>query len=462
MRTNISFNAGNLILINKVDSKYKFFDFIFQGLTGKTKHLKESTKAFINNRLDKCVSVNQIPKVYPEELFESLGFEKIPKLKTLYRDLERIGIRYPLILEKYQQLIKKNNLVSKEQFPDFSSAYFEGDKAELGEFGYSRDGKPGKKQLTFGVQVGKNTIPTALTIQKGNVQDKKHFKFMLKLSEKILEEESLLIFDCGGNSKENKKKIRELRFHYLTLKPRHKDSYKKYINEYKKSKKEVIYVNGIKYKSVKIIDGDEIKYIFHSKNLYKKLKRTRNKKFKKELEKNDKLLKKVKKGKEISRFISRDGDIITKGEIQKTLGKIKNPYITGLEGFFILEGSFDDELYRALKFYKDRDKSEKLIRNMKEGTELRPINHLSKEAIIGYLVIVFLANCLISLTHFLNGNTNDKNLKLLKKKLNNLTVTVIYDKSVFKFSVLANVTPELNKFLGYSLKEFREKPPDWV
>ena len=92
---------------------------------------------------------------------------------------------------------------------------------------------------------------------------------------------------------------------------------------------------------MKIVEREETKYIFHSKNLYKKLKRNRNKKFKKELEKNDKLLKKVKKGKEISRFLSREGDIITKGAIQKTLGKVKNPYITGIEGFFILESSID-------------------------------------------------------------------------------------------------------------------------
>jgi len=462
MRQNISFNAGNLILINKVDSKYNFFGSIFQGLTGKTKHLIESAKAFINNRLDKCVSINQIREIYPEELFESLGFKEAPKLRTLYRDLERIGIRYPLIIERYQQLLKKNDLVSDVQFPDFSSSYFEGDKAELGTLGYSRDHRPGKKQITFGIQVGENTIPTTLTIQKGNVCDKKHFKFMLKLSEKVLDENSLLVFDCGANTKENKKKIKKLGLHYLTLRPRQGNTHKKYIAKYRESKKEVLYVNGIKYKCVKLAEGDEIKYVFHSKNLYKKLKRNRNKKFKKELKKTDKLLKKVKKGKEIFRFLSREGEIIAKGEIQKTLGKVKNPFITGVEGFFILESSLDDKPYKILKFYKDRDKSEKLIRSMKEGTELRPINHLSKEAIIGYLLIVFLTNCLISLTHFINGNSNDKNLKLLKKKLNNLTVTVIYDKSVFKFWILSNVTPELKRFLGSSLKKFREKPPDWV
>jgi len=462
MRQNISYNAGNLILIDKVDQQYNFFGSIFQALTGKTKHLIESVKAFINNRLDKCVSVNQITEIYPEELFNALGFKETPKQRTLYRDLERIGIRHPLIVERYQQLLNKNDLVSNIQFPDFSSSYFEGDKAELGALGYSRDGKPGKKQITFGIQVGENTLPTALTIQKGNVCDKKHFKFMLKLSEKVLDEDSVLVFDCGANTKENKRKIRKHRLNYLTLRPKRRDIYRKLIEEYKKLPKRIFYINGRKYKCVEIKEDNEIKYIYHCKRLYKDSRRKRNKKFKKELQKNKKLAEKVKRGKEISRMISEEGYIIMKGAIQKTLHKIDNPYITGLEGFFILESSLDDEPYKILKLYKDRDKAEKLIRDMKEGTELRPINHMSKEAVIGYLVIVFLTNCLISLTHFMNGNTNDKNLKLLKKKLNNLTVTVIYDKSVFKFSVLSNILPEIRELIGDSLKKFREKPPDWV
>ena len=138
---------------------------------------------------------------------------------------------------------------------------------------------------------------------------------------------------------------------------------------------------------------------------------------KKELKNNKKLLEKIKKGKELKKLISEEGYLVMKGEIQKTLDNINNPFITGLEGFFILESSINDDPYRILKLYKDRDKSEKLIRNMKEGTELRPINHLSKEAIIGYFLVVFLTNCLVSLTHFINGNSNDRNLKLLKKKL---------------------------------------------
>jgi transposase len=67
----------------------------------------------------------------------------------------------------------------------------------MGKLGYSRDGEPGKLQITFGICTGMNDIPTALTIQKGNVQDKKHFRFMLKTAKHVLDENSVLIFDCG-------------------------------------------------------------------------------------------------------------------------------------------------------------------------------------------------------------------------------------------------------------------------
>lgn len=461
MRTNISFNVGTLILINKIDKEYNLFDSLFGKLKGKTKHLIQSVKTFINNRLDKCTSLSQIITTYPRELFECLGFKESPKERTLYRDLERIGLNYKFVIEEYQKLIKKFNLIDKEQFVDFSSSYFEGEKAELGALGYSRDNQPGKKQITFGASTGMNGIPSSFTIQKGNVCDKKHFKFMLKIANKVFEKDSMIIFDCGGNSEENKQKIIDFGFNYLTLKPRQRSIYKKYVELYKESPKEILYANGIKYKCVKIKDGDN-KYIFYSKELYKKLKRIRGKKFKRELEKNDSLLTKIKKGKEIGRFISREGEIIAKGTMQKNICEIKNPYITGLEGFFVLESSVDEEPYKILKLYKSKDIIEKLIRNIKEGTELRPINHITKEAVIGYLIVVFIANCIIQLSHFLNKSNVDKNLKLLKKSLNCLTVTFVYDKSVFRFSVLSNISQEIRGILGNSLKEFREKPPNWV
>jgi len=457
MRDNVNFAIGTIALMDKVDHRFNLFGQLFSGIANRAKNLKGDAKLFVYNRLGKCVSINQILSIYPTETFEHLGFKETPKGRTLYRDLERIGLHHKFIISKYQQLIKKHNLVSKEQFPDFSSSYFEGKKSALGKLGYSRDYRPGKEQLTFGISTGMNNIPTALTIQKGNVQDKKHFKFMLKTVKKILDKEDVLVFDCGGNTKENKKKIRKLEFHYLTLKAKKRKTYEKYMQIFKIGEKQKISLNGNDYECLKIREEDEIKYIFFSKKLYKDQVKKRRKKFKKELEKNESKLTKVKKGKAFSTYISKEGYIVTKGSLQKTLDEIKNPFITGLEGYFILESSLDDEPEKVLILYKDRDKSEKLIRDMKEGTELRPIRHWSKWAIIGYLAIIFLTNCLINLTLYLAKKPLVKNVKLLKKYLNNLTLTVVYPKNRFRFTVLANNSEEIKSILGDWLDRYRDK-----
>jgi len=460
MRTNVNFAIGNIALMDKIEDKFNFFGMLFSGIATKAKNLKESAKLFIYNRLCECVSINRLTSVYPKELFEHLKFKKEPKDRTLYRNLERIGMHHKFIISRYQQLVKKNNLVSKEQFPDFSSSYFEGKKSELGELGYSRDNEPGKEQLTFGVSTGMNNIPTALTIQKGNVQDKKHFKFMLNAVKKILDEGSVLIFDCGGNTKKNKERVRKLLFHYLTLKAKKRKTYTKYLNLYKDREKEIVVYNNSKYECVKVIEEDEVKYIFYSEKLYKEQIRKRQKQFKKELEKNEAKLNKTKKGKALATLISREGYIVTKGSLQKAIGEIKNPFITGLEGYFILESSLDEKPERILTLYKEKDKAEKLIRDMKEGTELRPIRHWSKWAIIGYFVVVFLTNCIINLTLFLAKNPLVKNVKLLKKYLNNLTLTVVYPKNRFRFTVLANISEEIRSILGDWLDKYKDKSLD--
>src|SRR3989344_8259620 len=185
MRENVSFSFGPIALMNKIENKFNFFEMIFRGLGGKAKHLKESAKLFAYNKLAESISINKIQEIYPYELFEELGLNEISD-RTLYRNLERIGNNCKFLIENYQKFLKMINLVSEKQFIDFSSSYFEGNSSELGALGYSRDSQPGKMQITWGISTGMNDVPIALTIQKGNVQDKKHFGFMLNTAGKIL------------------------------------------------------------------------------------------------------------------------------------------------------------------------------------------------------------------------------------------------------------------------------------
>lgn len=453
MKENVSFSFGPIALINKIDKKFNFFEIIFGGLGGKAKYLPESAKLFIYNKLADSISINKILELYSFELLNDIGFKDEISDRTLYRNLERIGNNYKFLMENYQKFLKMSGLASEKQFIDFSSSYFEGNSSELGALGYSRDQQPGKMQLTWGISTGMNEIPVGLTIQKGNVCDKEHFSFMLKTVKKVLDKKSLLIFDCGGNTKKNKEKVIELDFNYLTLKAKQRGTYRRYIDLFEQQAKYGFVINGKIYFYTKTKSENEYQYIFFSPDLKKDQIRKRNKKFQRDLVKGDKILSKINKGRPIGEHISRMGNIILKGEVQTSLSEIVNPYITGLEGYFILESSVDSTSQKILCLYKQRDKAEKLIRDMKEGSDLRPIRHWNKTVVIGYLLIVFLTNCLVKLTHYLSKNSIVKNLKLLKKFLNNLTVTIIYRKNGLRERILSNFSREVRAIL-------EEKPPN--
>jgi transposase len=384
---------------------------------------------------------------------KQLDIKKNISQRTLYRTLERVGKNFNLLHYNYQDFLKKNNLVDDTQLTDFSSFYVEGKKSELSEYGYSRDRRPDKQQINFGISTGITGIPSALTIQKGNVEDKTHMKEMLKLIDKILPESSLLIFDCGANSKNNKEKIIEMRYNYLTLKQKNIRAYKRYLryfSEYRNEAKEFSQ-NERDYLCVKLKD-ENFKYIFFCPELYEDQLRKKKKLFEKQKEKGNNAM-----NKKHQRLPSDKGWIEFLPFLQSTLSDIENPYLTGVEGFFILESSVDADPEKILGLYKERDKAEKFIRNLKEGLELRPIRHWNANSIIGMIFICFLTNFLINLTVKLAKNPLIKNVKLLKKFLINLTLTVVYPKNRFRFTILSNISPQIRSLFDSFLDKYYDK-----
>jgi transposase len=446
-------------MIDKIEKTFGVFSNIFKGLEGNTKDFIPKIKLLIYNRLTHSVSTHQLLNTYPKESMEKLGMKKgIPAERAFYRTLERIGKNFPIILDRYQQLIRKHRLVDKKQVIDFSSTYFEGGKAELSEFGYSRDRRPDKKQINFGISTGINNIPTALTIQRGNNQDKKHMREILKIVPKVIPRNSLLIFDAGANTKLNKEKIRKnMGYHYLTLKAKQVKTYKRHIQYFKEKLEtdEVRYfeMNERHYYCVKRKEGDEINYIFFCPELYETQIKIKEKMFERQKQKGNKILRKRK----TEKIPSDKGWVELIPSLQKTLFSIDNPYINGVEGFFVLESSVDTEPEKILRLYKERDKAEKFIRSLKEGLELRPIRHWNKWSIIGLFFVCFLTNFLINLTQLLSKNCVVRNVKLLKKYLINLTETVVYPRKGFRFHILSNVSPPILGIFGDFVWKYRDK-----
>jgi len=310
-------------------------------------------------------------------------------------------------------------------------------------------------QINFGISTGINGIPTAITIQRGNTQDKKHMREMLKVIPSVIPKGSLLIFDSGANTKSNKRRIRELGFHYLTLKAKKVKTYRKYVEYFKNNFEDVdiLEINERHYYCVKKMEKGVVFYIFFSPELYMDQLRVKERRFEREKEKGNKILRRRKK----ERIPCDKGWVELIPSLQKTLFSIDNPYISGVEGFFILECSLDAEPEKVLRLYKERDKAEKFIRALKEGIELHPIRHWSKWCIIGIFFICFLANFLINLTLVLSNSSPVKNVKLLKKSLINLSMTVVYPPNGFIFHVLSNVTPRILAIFGDFIHRYEDK-----
>jgi len=101
---------------------------------------------------------------------------------------------------------------------DWTSIVLHGTEAKLGKYGYSRDHRPDKKQITVGVTELADPIhvPIGMTIEPGNLNDQMHFKKTYRQSRDRLREGSLVIFDKGANSVANIHMIRADQLQYIT------------------------------------------------------------------------------------------------------------------------------------------------------------------------------------------------------------------------------------------------------
>ncbi|MGC8663989.1 MAG: transposase, partial [Thermoplasmata archaeon] len=234
LQKNVTYSLGGLALIELAEKYFSVFSEIFGNIHAESMDFQKIGELLVYNRLTHSVSIHQIMNTYPTEVFRDLGFKHIPSERSIYRALEKVGRLFPVLLERYQLFLKKYDLADDKQFIDFSSSYFEGTKSELGAYGYSKDKRADKMQVEFGISTGLNEIPTALTIQKGNMNDKKHMNEILNIVPRVIPKNSMLIFDTGGNTKKNKNKIRAMGYHYLTLKPKKISPYKKELSYFKK------------------------------------------------------------------------------------------------------------------------------------------------------------------------------------------------------------------------------------
>ena len=94
---------------------------------------------------------------------------KTLKVDDLYYELGELSLFQDKIEKKWNLYHKKKH--QDIYLYDITSVYFEGTKNDLAAFGYNRDGKKGKMQITVGLITDSNGFPLKIEVFKGNVND---------------------------------------------------------------------------------------------------------------------------------------------------------------------------------------------------------------------------------------------------------------------------------------------------
>jgi len=100
---------------------------------------------------------------------------------------------------------------------DVTSSYLEGDQNELGDWGYNRDKKRGKKQIVVGLLCGDDGTPVSVRVFKGNTTDLKTFGAQIeKTAQEFGCQRVTMVGDRGMIKSIQIEELKEAGFHYIT------------------------------------------------------------------------------------------------------------------------------------------------------------------------------------------------------------------------------------------------------
>ena len=448
---NITFPIGTVLAVQKYSQKLDFTN-IFEKYKSKGVDLVALIEALISYKLTEnqsmCKASDWINRPEVLSKFTLDEFEE----RTLFRVLTLTGSNREEIISDVQDILFKiykfehNNLNL-----DWTSFVLYGTKCPIGKYGYSRDHRPDKTQITVGISelASPINIPIGMTIKPGNTNDQSHFKDTFNQVKDKIKPDSLIVYDKGANSQENNELVVNSKMKYLTSKKLNLSDDKR-IKKFDKKEAKLIdeknEVYGIKYNFPSRTD-----YFFFSENLKKaqieaSIRRA-ERKFKEAkmlqecLDNNKKLPAKFCiKNELVDVTYSYQTKLKQLGE-DKALEYVKTHSITGREGFFCLTSSVDLTLEEALQTYRKKDSIEKLMNSLKNEINIKPLRVWSENSIYGALIIGFLAQLIMSLIKYDYKELKNTSVKFIKISLMNLTVTTEFLQNNAKNQIYSNFDP---------------------
>jgi transposase len=445
---NICFPIGTILAVENLYEELNLSS-IFGKHKSKGIDFNSLIKALLSYKLTENFSIDRAHKwINQNEVLEFFGLKKFNK-RVLYRTLQTVGSnKEEIILDIQDVLFSKYDFDHTDINMDWTSIVLYGDKCPLGKYGYSRDHRPDKKQITLGVSElsAPINLPVGITVEKGNMNDQTHFKKTYQQVKDKLKDNSLIIFDKGANSIDNLDLIKGDGMDYLTGKKLN-SSDDKLIRIFDQLSPEVIDEEKGIY-GIKIVKPSSVNYLYFSEALKKQHLEAGTRKALKMLEEAKEVQKSIENNKKLPKKFRINNKLIdvrysyqtklVEMSDQEALELLREQIINGREGFFCLKSSRNLTPKGALEIYRKKDSIEKIFNSLKNEIEIKPLRVWSDNSIYGAIIIGFIAQLLISLMRFEFEELKHTSTKFIKKSLLNLTVTVDFQENRNKSYIYAN------------------------
>ncbi len=448
---NLSFPVGSIIATEYLFAKLGLWD-VFSKHKKKGLPLERLTWALVSHKLSENRSVSKAgDRVNGQELLRIFSLEKFD-VKALYRALETIGKNREEIISDVQDgLFSAYKFKRTDVTLDWTSLVLHGKACPLGKYGFSKEHRPDKKQLTVGVAELSTPInvPIGLTVNRGNLVDQRHFPITYGQVKGKLKQASLLTFDKGAYSEENLSLVSNDGMKYLTSRKLNKSDDKR-ISAFRKNGTELIDAGDGIY-CTEYERGGKFNYFFFSEKLKKDQVEARKRNAMRKFGEAKEIQECLDKGKNIPKKYLIDNKLVEAGYSFRTkiteLGEeaskkfIEEASLNGREGFFALISTRHLTPKQALETYRKKDSVEKLINSLKNEIEIKPVRVWTENCVYGALFIGFLAQLVVSVLRFEEEELKHVSTKFIKKSLENLTVTVEYRSDKRKREIFSNFEP---------------------
>jgi len=439
------------------------FDAFFDGIKERGEPLYPPVCALMSYRLTENFSIEGCGRwLGSPEVRNELGVRKEISHRMLNRATERVGENMPEALSHLRRsLLSLYDLPHTDQNIDTSSVAVYAKNTELYDFGYSRDKRPDLRQVNFGVSELRDPInlPFHLSVDKGNVADVTQF---IKIVDDIvgdLRDDSLFVFDAGGDAKQVLDRITEKNMRYITRK-RLNVSDDAWISSFDKENAYCVdEENGIFCHKRTFISSGRTTYMFFSEKLYKDKMAALNGRAWKCVEDAKETVKRKKDGtlrisKTVVKRIRNPLITLNVGVQGKLLSSdlesfeyVRNALSNRREGFFKLECNENLTPDEVFSTYRRRDTVEKLIDSLKNHIDLKPMRVWSENSVKGTLLLCFLAQVIVSMIRYEMPELKQRSTKFIIDSLEKLTVTYVYGHEGGMRRVYSNFEPMNSRIL---------------